>query len=121
MLPLTEWFAMLLPPSRFYRRRIAQEAGSGEPELAFPAKLAPRGRRAPDIGGNQGIYAYALAEIADRVVAFEPNPDYAFFARWMLRGRAEVRELALSDTAGRGARARPPLPQQQRTRAASQP
>ena len=42
MLPLTEWFAMLLPPSRFYRRRIAQEARSGEPELAFLDKLAPR-------------------------------------------------------------------------------
>jgi FkbM family methyltransferase len=34
-------------------------------------------------------------------VAFEPNPDYASFARWMLRGRAEVHALALSDTAGR--------------------
>ena len=103
MLPLSEWVAMLLPPSRFYRRRIAQEARSGEPELAFLDKLAPRGGTALDIGANQGIYAYALAEIADRVVAFEPNPDYAFFARWMLRGRAEVHELALSDTAGRGA------------------
>ena len=102
MLPLTEWFVMLLPPSRFYRRRIAQEARSGEPELALLDKLAPRGGTALDIGANQGIYAYALAEIADRVVAFEPNPDYAFFARWMLRGRAEVRELALSDTTGRG-------------------
>jgi FkbM family methyltransferase len=103
MLPLTEWFAMLLPPSRFYRRCIAQEARSGEPELALLDKLAPRGGTALDIGANQGIYAYALAEIADRVVAFEPNPDYAFFARWMLRGRAEVRELALSDATGRGA------------------
>lgn len=103
MLPLTEWFAMLLPPSRFYRRRIAQEARSGEPELAFLDKLAPRGGTALDIGANQGIYAYALAEIAYRVVAFEPNPDYAFFARWMLRGRAEVHKLALSDTTGRGA------------------
>jgi len=35
------------------------------------------------------------------VVAFEPNPDYAFFARWMLRGRAEVEEIALSNTPGR--------------------
>src|SRR3974390_2763529 len=103
MLPFTEWFAMLRPPSRFSRRRIAEEARSGEPELAFLDKLAPRGGTALDIGANQGIYAYALAEIADRVVAFEPNPDYAFFARWMLRGRAEVHELALSDTAGRGA------------------
>src|SRR5208337_2010342 len=41
-LPLTEWLAMLLPPSRFYRRRIAQEARSGEPELAFLDQLLPR-------------------------------------------------------------------------------
>src|SRR2546430_10707200 len=36
------------------------------------------------------------------VLAFEPNPDYAFFARWMLRDRAEVHEVALSDASGRG-------------------
>jgi FkbM family methyltransferase len=101
-LPFREWLTMLLPPSYFYRRRIAEEARSGEPELAILAKLVPSGGTAVDIGANQGVYAYALADIADRVVAFEPNPDYAFFARWMLRGRAEVYELALSDESSRG-------------------
>ena len=43
-----------------------------------------------------------MAEIGARVVAFEPNPDYAAFARWMLRGRAEVHQLALSDKSSRG-------------------
>jgi FkbM family methyltransferase len=100
-LPFREWLTMLIPPSFFYQRRIAEEARSGEPELTVLAKLVPRGGTAVDIGANQGFYAYALADIADRVVAFEPNPDYAFFARWMLRGRAEVCELALSDEAGR--------------------
>ena len=56
----------------------------------------PRGGTAVDISANQGVYLYALADIADLVVAFEPNPDYAFFARWMLRGRAEVHKVALS-------------------------
>jgi FkbM family methyltransferase len=101
-LPLREKLMMLLPPSLFYRRLIVQEARSGEPELAHLAKLLPRGGTAIDIGANRGVYAYALAGIADRVVAFEPNPDYAFFARWMLRGRAEVHELALSDAGGNG-------------------
>ncbi len=96
-LPLREKLTMLLPPSFFYRRRIAEEARSGEPELAVLAELVPRGGTAVDVGANRGVFAYALADIADRVVAFEPNPDYAFFARWMLRGRAEVHELALSD------------------------
>src|SRR5438105_5458437 len=101
-LPFRERLAMLMPPALFYRRRIAEEARSGEPELAILAKLVPRGGTAVDVGANQGVYAYALAEIADRVIAFEPNPDYAFFARWMLRGRAEVHQVALSDEAGRG-------------------
>jgi len=101
-LSVREWLTMLLPPSHFYSRRIAQEARSGEPELAVLAELLPRGGTAVDVGANQGVYAYALAAIADKVVAFEPNPDYALFARWMLRGYAEVHELALSDESGRG-------------------
>jgi FkbM family methyltransferase len=100
-LPLREMLTMLMPPSLFYRRRIAQEVGAGEPELAMLGNLMPRGGTAIDVGANQGIFAYALSGIAKRVIAFEPNPDYALFARWMLRGRAEVQALALSDRAGR--------------------
>ena len=100
-LPLREKLTMLMPPSRFYRRRMSEEVRSGEPELAHLAKLVPRGGTAIDAGANQGIFAFALASIADRVIAFEPNPDYAFFARWMLRGRADVRRFALSDQSGR--------------------
>ena len=101
-LPWREKLAMLLPPALFYRRRIAREARAGEPELAVLDRLVRRGGTAIDIGANQGIFAFALAGIADRVVCFEPNPDYARFARWMLRGRAEVLELALADQPGRG-------------------
>jgi len=100
MLPFREMLPMLMPPSLFYWRRTAQVIRSGEPELAILGALVPRGGTAVDVGANQGIFAYALSDIADRVVAFEPNPDYAFFARWMLRGRAEVQALALSDRAG---------------------
>jgi FkbM family methyltransferase len=101
-LPWRETLAMLLPPSWFYRRRIAEEAASGEPELAVLDKLVRRGGTAVDVGANQGLFAFALSGIADRIVCFEPNPDYAAFARWMLRGRAEVHALALSDKPGRG-------------------
>jgi FkbM family methyltransferase len=100
-LPWREKMTMLMPPSLFYRRRIAQEVDAGEPELAVLAKALPRGGTAIDVGANQGIFAFALSGLADRVIAFEPNPDYALFARWMLRGRAEVHALALSDRAGR--------------------
>jgi FkbM family methyltransferase len=101
-LPLRERLTMLMPPPVFYRRCIAKEARSGEPELAVLTKLVPRGGIAIDVGANLGVYAYALAEIADRVLAFEPNPDYAFFARHMLRGRVEVHQIALSDESGPG-------------------
>jgi FkbM family methyltransferase len=102
VLPIRERLMMLMPPQLFYRRRIAAETRSGEPELAMLAKLVPCGGTAVDVGANQGLFSYALSYIADRVVAFEPNPDYASFARWMLRGRAEVHQLALSDASGRG-------------------
>ena len=101
-LPWREKLAMLLPPSRFYRRRIAREAQAGEPELAALDRLVRPGGTAVDIGANQGIFAFALSRIVERVVCFEPNPDYAGFARWMLRGRAEVHTLALADKPGRG-------------------
>jgi len=97
---LREKLTLLMPPSLFYRRRIAEEARSGEPELAILDELVPRGGVALDIGANQGIFAYALSQIAERVIAVEPNPDYAFFARWMLRGRVEVLELAFSNEPG---------------------
>jgi len=101
-LPWREKLAMLLPPSWFYGRRIAYEAATGEPELAVLGRLMRRGGTAVDIGANQGFFAFALSRFADRVVCFEPNPDYAGFARWMLRGRAEVHAVALADKAGRG-------------------
>jgi hypothetical protein len=85
-LAVREKLTMLMPPSLFYRRRIAEETRSGEPELAVLAEMVPRGGTAIDVGANLGFFAYALSNIADWVVAFEPNPDYAFFARWMLRG-----------------------------------
>lgn len=92
---------MLMPPSVFYRRRIAEEVRATEPELALLPQLFARGGTAVDVGANRGLFAFALSRIADRVVAFEPNPDYAKFARWMLRGRAEVHEVAISDRPGR--------------------
>src|ERR1700751_1033157 len=101
MLPLRELLTLLSPPSAYYRARIAAEAGAGEPELAVLAKLMRRGGTAVDVCANQGFFAYALSQLADLVVAFEPNPDYALFARIMLRGRAEVHRLALANKPGR--------------------
>jgi len=43
-----ERLTMLMPPSVFYRQHIAQEARTGEPELAVLAELVPRGGIAVD-------------------------------------------------------------------------
>ncbi len=72
MLPWEDLRVLVMPPSRYYRRRVAEETLSGEPELALIAELMPRGSTAIDVGANQGFFAYALAEVAGRVVAFEP-------------------------------------------------
>ena len=100
-LPLGDILTLFKPPSVYYRKRLAAEIQSGEPELALLAELmSPRGT-AIDVGANQGFFAYALSQVADRVIALEPNPDYALFSRVMLRGRAEVYRLALSNRSGR--------------------
>lgn len=96
-LPFREKLVMLMPPPLFYERRISREIVSGEPELGLLAEFVRPAAIAIDGGANQGFFAYALSKLVRRVVAFEPNPDYARFARWMLRGRAEVHEMALSD------------------------
>ena len=113
-LAVREKLTMLMPPSLFYRRRIAEETRSGEPELAVLAEMVPRGGTAIDVGANLGFFAYALSNIADWVVAFEPNPDYAFFARWMEPRPQRADRLSLwvgqsgrhSQTRGRIGRAR---------------
>ena len=58
------------------------------------------GGTAVDVGANQGFFAYAFSRIAARVEAFEPNPDYAAFARAMLGARARVHAVALSNRSG---------------------
>jgi FkbM family methyltransferase len=98
----TDWIATtLMPASLYYRGRIADEATWGEHELYVLDRIVARGGTAIDVGANRGVFAYAFSRIADRVEAFEPNPDCAAFARRMLGARARVHALALGDTTGR--------------------
>lgn len=100
-LSLNERLTMLaVPSSLYYRRRIADEATWGEHELSVLGDIVSRGGTAIDVGANQGFFAFAFSRIADRVEAFEPNPDCARFARRMLGSRARVHEVALSKEAG---------------------
>jgi FkbM family methyltransferase len=90
----------LVPAAVYYRRRLADEAEWGEHELDMLDAIVAPGGTAIDVGANQGFFAFAFARIADRVEAFEPNPDYAAFARRMLGRRARVHAVALSNAAG---------------------
>ena len=90
----------LVPSSLYYQRRIADEATWGEHELWALETFVPGGGTAIDVGANDGVFAFAFSALVDRVEAFEPNPDYARFARRMLRSRGCVHEVALSNKAG---------------------
>jgi FkbM family methyltransferase len=100
-LPLKERLTtLLMPSSLYYRRRIADEAAWGEHELDVLGEIVKAGGAAIDVGANQGFFAFAFSSIVDRVEAFEPNPDYATFARRMLGVRARVHQVALSNENG---------------------
>jgi FkbM family methyltransferase len=100
-LPFKERLTMRLVPSAlYYRRRLADEAEWGEHELDVLSEIMAPGGTAVDVGANQGFFAYAFSKVAARVEAFEPNPDYAAFARAMLGARARVHAVALSNRSG---------------------
>jgi FkbM family methyltransferase len=90
-----------VPASFYYPHKIAKEMQRAEPELGLLRELAPSGCTAIDVGANRGIYSYALAKVASRVEAFEPNPLMARFARRKLPTNVRVHQVALADREGR--------------------
>jgi FkbM family methyltransferase len=100
-LPLRERLTMMfMPASLYYGPRIADETQWGEYELGALGDIMAPGGTAIDVGANQGVFAFAFSKIATHVEAFEPNADYAAFARRMLGRRARVHEIALSNKMG---------------------
>jgi FkbM family methyltransferase len=55
------------------RYRIQSLVGGLEPEFRILPQLVPAGRAAIDVGANMGVYTYALARLASRVLAVEPQ------------------------------------------------
>ena len=97
-LPLKDRLTMVLVPSSYYyRRRIADEAAWGEHELYVLRKIVSPHGTGIDVGANQGFFSFAFSKIVDQVEAFEPNPEYAYFAQRMLGQRARVHKVALSN------------------------
>ncbi len=93
------WF---VPGRIYYPHKIQTELAAGEPELAILNHLiADAGGMAVDVGANRGIYSFALSRLCGRVLAFEPNPDLAAFARRKLPSNVQVQEVALGATEDR--------------------
>jgi FkbM family methyltransferase len=74
------------------RRRMRQLYGG----------FVSRGDVVFDIGAHAGNRARAFAQLGCRVIAVEPQPDFAALLRRLFRGsgRVDVLELAVSDEAG---------------------
>ena len=84
-LSIRDWLKLLFLPKRPYYSHMAKvERLGGEPEIGMLAHLVDPGGVAVDIGANRGVYSFQFSRLCDQVFAFEPNPDFAFFARWSL-------------------------------------
>jgi FkbM family methyltransferase len=77
-----------------------QDWRNGEPELRILGKLCRRDLTAVDIGANYGVYSWHLRKHAQRVVAFEPQPEMARFLKAALGSSLRVELTALSDSIG---------------------
>ena len=100
-LSIEDRFKQFLPGVLYYPHKIAKEMRRREPELAVLHQLVPAGCTAIDVGCNRGYYSYALAKLAARVEAFEPNPALAAFARRKLGAKVRVHQAAVANRAGR--------------------
>lgn len=58
-------------PIKYHYRRLR---GRLDREISYLYKLVGNGKRAIDIGANEGIYSYALSQMCEIVEAFEPQP-----------------------------------------------
>ena len=68
-----------LPLAGAYRTllkwRAWQATRFGEPEIRLLRYLVDPMRAALDIGAAEGVYAFFLQRLAQRCIAFEPNPS----------------------------------------------
>ena len=83
---LEENFIKLCPkawrlPIRYNYNKIRNRL---EPELLYLNRILTQCKRAIDIGANDGVYSYALAQMCENVEAFEPQTwcthDIAFYS-----------------------------------------
>jgi len=84
-------------PTRYGVQRLV---GGLEPEMEILSDLLGPDDIAIDIGANKGIYAYALANVAQHVHCFEPLTECCDYIRAFRCNRITVHNCALSDAEG---------------------
>jgi len=87
-------------PVRYF---VQRSTGGLEPEFSLLPTLVPRDRLALDIGANMGVYSYALASLAPKVHAFEPQAGCcAVITAWAARsaGHVEVHNAGVGSSQG---------------------
>lgn len=74
-----------------------------EQELLYLNRIVSKGKRAIDIGANEGIYSYALAQIFEKVEAFEPQSwctnDIVYYSESQ-GGKINIHQVGLSNFNG---------------------
>src|ERR1700736_4860441 len=92
-----------LPLAGAYRTllkwRAWQAARFGEPEIRLLRYLVDPMRTALDIGAAEGVYALFLQRLAQRCIAFEPNPSSHLGLKRALP-EVEVHQAAVSSVDG---------------------
>ena len=89
------------PPALVWRAIAWRNYWFGEAELRFLHRLVDRSRGAIDVGAHKGVYTYHLARLCPHVWAYEPNPRMAGFLSAACGLSVTVRNVAVSDRAGR--------------------
>jgi FkbM family methyltransferase len=84
-----------------FNDRLARLRGC-EPELGILDRLGPSRGTAVDAGANEGLYTYRLANLYDRVQAFEINPNLAAKLERMASTNVTVHAVGLSSHEGAG-------------------
>ena len=94
------WSAKQIKSKATFRLWYIKQVWRGERELRLVHSLSDPNRTTLDVGSNRGLYAVAALRFSKQVIAFEPQPHFASFLRQYLPPSIDVRECAVSDTAG---------------------
>jgi FkbM family methyltransferase len=82
----------------FLKRRYTRKGG---PEIRLLHTLVRPGSTAVDVGSSFGFFSAEMSRFALSVLAFEPNPSVAKFARLVAPANVEVIQAGLSNQSGK--------------------